>query len=236
METESGVGKRAIRRVTSLFVLCMVIVLAAPILAETVVFVRRPLPLSAGLALEYDTNQQKPRQDTFKSKVRVVTVEKGLRQEPSRVTFRWQIVDRARTHSQNEAGQITTTGIPDGRSYDPWWKNGQDIVTSNSHLWLSQSACEELKLTGETKFAVSVTHRGDEPMTLSLVGMVSFDTRIHGHLTSLTAFEVKSEKQDLLTVLADCTNPLVLEAKMPGIQQWRLMNARTHRGKRYSWR
>ena len=224
------------RRTVALLVAVVALAAAAPLVAETVVLTRRPLPLDIGLELDYRTVQQNPRQDTFTSRVRVLSVDRGLRREPSRVRFQWQIFERERMKGQNEMGHITTTGIPAGRSYDPYWTNGQDLVSHHGHMWLSQRACEELTRTGETRFAISVTHRHDKEGVLRRVGEVGFDTRVDGQPVTLTALELKSDREDKLVVLADCANPLVLEANMPGIQQWKLSEARTERARRRSWR
>lgn len=224
------------RRVVALLTAVAAVAAATPLVAETVLLTRRPLPLDVGLEMDYHTVQQHPRRDTFRSRVRVLSVDRGLRQEPSRVRFQWRIFERERMKGQNEMGHITTTGIPAGRSYDPWWTNGQDLVSHHGHMWLSQKACEELLRTGETRFAISVTHRRDREGTLRRVAEVGFDTRVDGHPVTLTALELKSEREDKLVVLADCANPLVLEANMPGIQQWKLKEARTERARRRSWR
>ena len=202
--------------------------------AETVLLKLRPLPLQEGLELEYATKQRHPRRDNFTSRVRIVNIEEGRHSEPSRVRFHWEITDKNRRGAQSEMGHITTTGIPQGRSYDPWWTDGEDIVTSHNHMWLSQAACRELAQRGETRFAISVTHRNDKEVALKVVGEVTFETRIDGHPASLAAVELKSARNDTLIVLNDCENPLVLQANIPGVHQWRLVNVRWRRPKRLS--
>ncbi len=219
-------------RLAAAALLAVIAALAAPAVAETVYLKRRALPLTEGLELDFHTVQQRPQRDTYTSSVHVLSVDRGLRGEPGPVRFQWRIFEREKLKGQDEAGVITTTGLLAGRSYNPWWSNGTTEISGHTHVWLSQRACEELERAGQTTYALDLSHRSDKEMALRKVAEVSFEVRVDGAPVQMTAMELRSEKEDTLLVLADCAHPLVLEADIAGIYQWKLAEARTGSARR----
>lgn len=195
---------------------------------ETVTLERRPLPMAEGLELDFKMSQQRPRSDTYTARVRLMGIDRGLKQEPSRVRYRWEIFNRERMRGQNEMGHVTTMGLHKGNSLDPWWANGQDMTTAHTHMWLSQSACQELRRKGVTQYAVDVTQRRDnDQQELRRDSEEDFEVRIDGRTMTLRTMKLVNEHNDALWVLNDCENPLVLKINIPGYYQWALSEART---------
>lgn len=206
---------------------------ASPARSETILLKRLPLPLDEGLELWFQTHQQRPRDDHFMAHVQILGVERGLRQAPSRLRFRWDIDDRQRMPALDESGTITVTGLGEGRSLNFWWTNGEDTVTDHTQLWLSREACQELVQTGRTRYAIEVSQRHDSPeLPIERVQERDFEVEVNGRTVVLPALTLSTQQGDALTILADCDHPLVLDAQIPGFQSWTLKRAITSHARR----
>lgn len=204
--------------------------------SETVMLERRALPLSEGMELRFQANQQRPRRDNFQVTVRVARVERGADYEPTNARFRWAIHHREQVADGEESGAVTTTGLRQGRGLDVGsWRDMHDVVTEHTHLWLSRSACEALRRGQEVRYAVDVSQRKDAVATTVLRRKDDFevmDVEVDGEALSVEVMRVTSNKRDSMTVLSDCHNALVLSAKVPGYYSWELRSISQRRGRR----
>lgn len=190
-------------------------------LGDTVRLSRWSLPLRPGVALDFDTSQLHGFADSYTSHISILQVS-NHEERVEQVKFAWRMFEAKKNPSFDSTGWVTTTGFARGRTFNAWWVEGQDAITRDTHLWLSQEACEELDSKGETRFALDLNVRGDTPLRLWVVGEGSFTVKVGGVARALEVWELRSEKEDRLKVLRDCRNPLVVEGELPGIYTMRL--------------
>jgi hypothetical protein len=190
-------------------------------LGDTVRLSRWSLPLRPGVVLDFDTSQLHGFADTYTSRISILQVS-SHEARVEQVKFQWRMFEAKKNPHFDSTGWVTTTGFARGRTFNAWWTEGQDAITRDTHLWLSQEACEELDSKGETRFALDLNVRGDTPLRLWVVGEGSFTVKVGGVARALEVWELRSEKEDRLKVLRDCRNPLVVEGELPGIYVMRL--------------
>ncbi len=195
--------------------------------AETVVLRQQTLVLRSGIVLDFQTDQQRGFRDTYTSRISILAVEHGRQEEVARVKFRWRMF-RAKQHANYDVtGVITTTGIPKGRAFNAWWRQGENTVTSDTHAWLSREACEEIRRVGSTRFVLDRNMRRDPAMVLTREANISFGVQWNGKEVSLPAMRLRSERGDRIVVLSDCRNPLVLDISLPNLYTHTLRKIQT---------
>jgi hypothetical protein len=210
--------------------LCVALWWSWPCWGETVLLRRRSLELSEGLELTFYTEQRHGFQDVFTSQVQVERVTRGEGGALGAVRFGWRMFGARKHAGYDERGVVTTTGLSSGRSFNAWWSQGEEQVTSDTQLWLSQAACQELMAQGHTTYAMDRRIRGDGALRLERVRESRYVVRLGGEEVELAALELRSEREDRVVMLADCANPLVLEIDLPGLYLVRLEEARSRRG------
>lgn len=193
---------------------------------ETVWLQRRSMALAEGLELTFHTHQIYGVDDVYSSQVRLSRVDQGPQGEPRLVTFHWRMLGAQPGKHQGLRGEVTTSGLLQGRSLNAWWGRSK-ISTSDTQLWLSLQACQELQEQGQTHFALDRQARRDSQLLLRRVGQRSYGFLMDGQPVRRQAWELRSEKGDRLWVLADCTHPLVVEAEMKDLYEVRLTGVRT---------
>lgn len=223
-----GRAERTLWRGLTVLVLAGVVWTPAPAArAETVLLYREVAHLGRGVRLSYFTDQRRVLVATYTAEVDILSVETDADGLPETVRFRWHIFGASSRPGMDDRGTVTSSGLRRGRSMNAWWAPGQAVTTRDTHVWMSVEACEELRSSDETRFAVDVNLRRDEALRVRRVRAVDFPVLVDGRPVTLRAMELRSERDDRIVMLDQCEHPLVLEADIPGISLMRLRQITT---------